>query len=170
MPRRRSAIPCLSVRAMCWAAARCRSSQRKTALRTYLQTAVEINTEQPVLVDKYIGGKELEVDAVCDGTDVFVPGIMEHVEQTGIHSGDSISVYPTFSVSDKVKETILDYTVKLGPGHRHCGPVQHSVHRGRRGECLCHRGQPPLLAHRSLYIQSPPAVPWPISARSSCSA
>ena len=88
----------------------------ESALRTYLQTAVEINTEQPVLVDKYIGGKELEVDAVCDGTDVFVPGIMEHVEKTGIHSGDSISVYPTFSVSDKVKETILDYTVKLGLG------------------------------------------------------
>ncbi len=88
----------------------------ESALRTYLQTAVEINTEQPVLVDKYIGGKELEVDAVCDGTDVFVPGIMEHVEKTGIHSGDSISVYPTFSVSDKVKQTILDYTVKLGLG------------------------------------------------------
>lgn len=69
-----------------------------------------------MLVDKYIGGKELEVDAVCDGTDVFVPGIMEHVEKTGIHSGDSISVYPTFSVSDKVKQTILDYTVKLGLG------------------------------------------------------
>jgi carbamoyl-phosphate synthase large subunit len=59
-------------------------------------------------------GKELEVDAVCDGKDVFVPGIMEHVEHTGIHSGDSISVYPTFSVSQKVKDTILEYTVKLG--------------------------------------------------------
>ncbi len=85
-------------------------------LRRYLQTAVEINTEQPVLVDKYVTGKELEVDAICDGTDVFVPGIMEHVERTGIHSGDSISVYPTFSVSQKAKETILDYTVKLGLG------------------------------------------------------
>jgi len=83
-------------------------------LRHYLQTAVEINVEHPVLVDKYILGKELEIDAVCDGDNVFVPGIMEHVEHTGIHSGDSISVYPTFSVSDKVKETILDYTVRLG--------------------------------------------------------
>ena len=88
----------------------------EAGLRRYLQTAVEINTEQPVLVDKYVTGKELEVDAICDGTDVFVPGIMEHVERTGVHSGDSISVYPTFSVSEKVKETILDYTVKLGLG------------------------------------------------------
>ena len=86
------------------------------ALEKYLKTAVEINTEQPVLVDKYITGKELEVDAVCDGKDVFIPGIMEHVEKTGIHSGDSISVYPTFSVSQKAKGTIIDYTVKLGLG------------------------------------------------------
>ena len=84
------------------------------SLRHYLQTAVEINTEQPVLVDKYIMGKELEVDAICDGKNVFVPGIMEHVERTGVHSGDSISVYPTFSVSQAVKDKILDYTVKLG--------------------------------------------------------
>ena len=88
----------------------------KKALERYLKSAVEINTKQPVLVDKYITGKELEVDAVCDGKDVFVPGIMEHVEKTGIHSGDSISIYPTFSVSDKAKKTILDYTVKLGLG------------------------------------------------------
>ncbi len=84
------------------------------SLRHYLQTAVEINTEQPVLVDKYIMGKELEVDAICDGTDVFIPGIMEHVERTGVHSGDSISIYPTFSVSKAVKDKIIDYTVKLG--------------------------------------------------------
>ena len=86
------------------------------ALRTYLKTAVAINEDQPVLVDKYIAGKELEVDAVCDGTDVFVPGIMEHVERTGVHSGDSISVYPTFSVSQKAKDTILEYTRRLGLG------------------------------------------------------
>ncbi|MDR0828678.1 MAG: carbamoyl-phosphate synthase large subunit [Prevotellaceae bacterium] len=84
------------------------------SLRTYLQTAVEVDVNQPVLVDKYISGKELEVDAICDGKDVFIPGIMEHVERTGIHSGDSISVYPTFSVSQSVKDKILDYTIKLG--------------------------------------------------------
>ena len=86
------------------------------SLRHYLKTAVEVDVDQPVLVDKYISGKEVEVDAVCDGTDVFVPGIMEHVERTGIHSGDSISVYPSFSLSEKSKQTILEYTRKLGLG------------------------------------------------------
>ncbi len=85
-------------------------------LRHYLKTAVEIDEDKPVLVDKYIIGKELEVDAICDGVDVFVPGIMELVERTGIHSGDSISVYPTFSVSQEVKGTILSYAKQLGLG------------------------------------------------------
>ena len=85
-------------------------------LRHYLKTAVEIDQDKPVLVDKYIRGKEVEVDAICDGKQVFVPGIMELVERTGIHSGDSISVYPSYSISDKVKKTILDYTEKLGLG------------------------------------------------------
>ncbi len=88
----------------------------RKSLEKYLKTAVEIDEKQPVLVDKYIMGKELEVDAICDGKDVFVPGIMELVEKTGVHSGDSISVYPTFSVSQKVKDTILNYTKKLGLG------------------------------------------------------
>lgn len=85
-------------------------------LRHYLKTAVEIDADKPVLVDKYIIGKEVEVDAICDGRNVFVPGIMELVERTGIHSGDSISVYPTFSISPKVKGTILQYAKKLGLG------------------------------------------------------
>ena len=85
-------------------------------LRTYLKTAVEIDEDKPVLVDKYIQGKEVEIDAICDGRDVFVPGIMELVERTGVHSGDSISVYPTFSISDKVKGTILQYAKMLGQG------------------------------------------------------
>lgn len=85
-------------------------------LRSYLATAVEISNKQPVLVDKYVSGKELEVDAVCDGKDVFIPGIMEHVERTGVHSGDSISVYPTFSIGEKAQKTIVDYTVRLGLG------------------------------------------------------
>ena len=83
-------------------------------LRHYLQTAVEVNEDSPVLVDRYIMGKELEVDAICDGEQVYIPGIMEHVERTGIHSGDSISVYPTFSVSERAKQRIIDYTVRLG--------------------------------------------------------
>ena len=85
-------------------------------LRHYLKTAVEIDADKPVLVDHYILGKEVEVDAICDGRDVFVPGIMELVERTGVHSGDSISVYPAFSISDRVKGTILDYSKRLGLG------------------------------------------------------
>ncbi len=89
---------------------------KEEALRNYLKTAVEIDEDKAVLVDKYIRGKEVEVDAVCDGKQVFVPGIMELVERTGIHSGDSISVYPSYSISEKVKKTILDYTQRLGLG------------------------------------------------------
>ena len=85
-------------------------------LRTYLRTAVEIDEDKPVLVDKYIEGREVEVDAICDGHNVFVPGIMELVERTGVHSGDSISVYPPFSISDRVKGIILQYAKKLGLG------------------------------------------------------
>jgi len=85
-------------------------------LRHYLRTAVEIDEDKPVLVDHYIQGKEVEVDAICDGHDVFVAGIMELVERTGIHSGDSISVYPAYSISDKVKGKILTYSKQLGLG------------------------------------------------------
>ena len=89
---------------------------KEADLRNYLKTAVEIDEDKPVLVDKYIRGKEVEVDAICDGRSVFVPGIMELVERTGVHSGDSISVYPPYSLSDKVKQTIREYTKKLGLG------------------------------------------------------
>ena len=83
-------------------------------LRHYLKTAVEIDEEKPVLVDKYICGKEIEIDAICDGTDVFIPGIMELVERTGIHSGDSISVYP-------VSYTHLDVYKRQGLRQHHSG-------------------------------------------------
>ena len=82
----------------------------------YLESAVAVDKDRPVLVDKYIAGKEVEIDAVCDGEDVFLPGIMELVERTGVHSGDSISVYPPYSISDTVKGTIREYTKKLGLG------------------------------------------------------
>ena len=85
-------------------------------LRHYLKTAVEVDVDKPVLVDKYISGTECEIDAVCDGKDVFIPGIMEHVERTGVHSGDSISVYPSFNLTQEVKDIIIDYTVRLGLG------------------------------------------------------
>ncbi len=82
----------------------------------YLKTAVEVDKDRPVLVDKYIVGKEVEIDAVCDGENVYLPGIMELVERTGVHSGDSISVYPPFSISPEVKEKIWNYTKNLGTG------------------------------------------------------
>ena len=69
--------------------------------------------DHPILVDKYLQGKEIEVDAVCDGTDILIPGIMEHIERTGVHSGDSISVYPAPTISDTVKETIAEYSRRL---------------------------------------------------------
>ena len=84
------------------------------ALREYMSSSVQVSRERPVLVDQYIMGREMEVDAVCDGKEVFIPGIMEHVEKTGIHSGDSVSVYPPFSASQKVKDTIIDYARRLG--------------------------------------------------------
>ncbi len=89
---------------------------KEESLVRYLRTAVQVAPDKPVLVDKYIRGKEVEVDAVCDGEQVFIPGIMELVERTGVHSGDSISVYPSFSLSDQVKKTIIDYTCRLGLG------------------------------------------------------
>ena len=85
-------------------------------LRKYLKNAVEVDEDKPVLIDKYLMGKEVEVDAVCDGKEVFVPGIMELVERTGVHSGDSTSIYPPFSISQKVRDTIADYTTRLGLG------------------------------------------------------
>ncbi len=83
-------------------------------LRHYLGNAVDMDSERPVLIDKYLKGKEVEVDAICDGEDVFLPGIMELVERTGVHSGDSSSVYPPFSISKAVQDTITDYTKRLG--------------------------------------------------------
>ena len=91
-------------------------------LRVYMATAVkEISHDAPILVDKYIVGKELEIDAICDGEHVYIPGVMEHIERAGIHSGDSISVYPPQSISQKVKDTIIDYGMRIGKGFHFVG-------------------------------------------------
>ncbi|MBZ4646638.1 MAG: carbamoyl phosphate synthase large subunit [Clostridia bacterium] len=82
-------------------------------LKEYMQLAVEISTQHPVLVDKYITGKEVEVDGISDGTNVLIPGIMEHVERAGVHSGDSIAIYPPQTLDETTKNTIIDYTLKL---------------------------------------------------------
>lgn len=85
-----------------------------TDLMTYLENVKEVSVAKPILIDKYIKGKEIELDALCDGTDILIPGIMEHIEKTGVHSGDSISVYPTFSIDQCVKDKIVDITRKIG--------------------------------------------------------
>lgn len=86
-------------------------------LRIYMATAVqEISHDAPILVDKYIVGKEVEIDAICDGENVLIPGIMEHIERAGVHSGDSISVYPAPTISKQIKETIIEYTKRIGKG------------------------------------------------------
>ncbi|MEG0830620.1 MAG: carbamoyl-phosphate synthase (glutamine-hydrolyzing) large subunit [Anaerovoracaceae bacterium] len=82
-------------------------------LERYLKEAVSISTEHPVLIDKYILGMEIEVDAISDGEDVLIPGIMEHIERTGVHSGDSISVYPHFSIPKEVEDLLVDYTKRI---------------------------------------------------------
>jgi carbamoyl-phosphate synthase large subunit len=75
--------------------------------------ASDISTAHPILIDKYITGREMEVDGICDGNEVLIPGIMEHIERAGVHSGDSIAVYPPRNLSRKVKDTIEDYTIRL---------------------------------------------------------
>lgn len=91
-------------------------------LRIYMETAVkEISHDAPILVDKYVLGKELEIDAIADGENVYIPGVMEHIERAGIHSGDSISVYPTQIVSQEAKNTIIDYATRIGKGFHFVG-------------------------------------------------
>lgn len=82
-------------------------------LANYMETAVQVSPQHPILIDKYIIGREIEVDAISDGEVVIIPGIMEHIERAGVHSGDSIAVYPTISIKDKVKEKVIQYTIQL---------------------------------------------------------
>lgn len=82
----------------------------------YMKNAVKINPEHPVLIDRYLTGKEIEIDAICDGETVLIPGIMEHIERAGVHSGDSIAVYPPQSLTQEIKNTLVDYTKKLAKG------------------------------------------------------
>ena len=86
----------------------------ENVLKAKVEEAVAFDNEHPVLVDKYVVGQECEVDAICDGENVFLPGIMEHIERTGVHSGDSMSVYPPYSLSEEVKKVIIDYTTRIG--------------------------------------------------------
>lgn len=99
-------------------------------LMSYMKEAVKASPEHPVLIDRYLVGKECEVDAICDGKDVLIPGIMEHIERAGVHSGDSIAVYPPQTLSPKIVETIIDYTKRLALGLRCYGMmnIQYVIH------------------------------------------
>ena len=98
----------------------------------YMKNAVKINPEHPVLVDRYLVGKEIEVDAISDGENVLVPGIMEHIERAGVHSGDSIAVYPPQNISDEMREKIVDYTIRLAKGLEIIGllNIQYVISKG----------------------------------------
>ncbi|MBI2952963.1 MAG: carbamoyl-phosphate synthase large subunit [Chloroflexi bacterium] len=99
---------------------------------TYVRAATEISSEHPILVDKYLEGKEVEVDAICDGEQVLIPGIMEHIERAGVHSGDSMAVYPGVRLSSQDVETIVDYTTRIGIGLQTKGlmNVQYVIFQG----------------------------------------
>lgn len=94
---------------------------KEEELLHYMEHAVQVNPQHPVLIDRYLIGKEIEVDAISDGEDVFIPGIMEHIERAGVHSGDSIAVYPPQTLAEDIKQKIVEYTVKLARGLRIVG-------------------------------------------------
>ncbi len=103
-------------------------------LAPFVKEAIAINEKHPVLIDKYVVGKECEVDAICDGTDVFIPGIMEHIERAGVHSGDSMSVYPDFSLSAETRNTIVDYSTRIAMAIGIVGPfnIQFVIDRNNK--------------------------------------
>jgi carbamoyl-phosphate synthase large subunit len=106
-----------------------------TELVRYMNLAIELDTKHPVLIDKYLEGKECEVDAVCDGERVFIPGIMQHIERAGVHSGDSMAVYPGVDLTETEIATIVDYTVRIGLGIKIKGlmNIQFDIMRGDHG-------------------------------------
>ena len=118
-------------------------------LRNYLTYAVQASPDRPVLVDRYMQGTEVEVDAVSDGQDVLIPGIMEHIERAGVHSGDSIAVYPPVSLSDEMKNTIVDYTVRMARALAVKGiiNVQYVV---ADGKALCNRSESAFQPYGSI--------------------
>lgn len=105
---------------------------KKEELLLYMEHAVKVNPEHPVLIDRYLIGKELEVDAISDGNDVVIPGIMEHIERAGVHSGDSIAVYPPQNITQDIKDKIMEYTIKLAKGLNIIGllNIQYVVSKG----------------------------------------
>ena len=141
--------------------------QNASELVRYLTVATEVTPERRVLVDHYMEGKECEVDAICDGEQVLIPGIMEHIERAGVHSGDSMAIYPGLNLTEQEVDTLVDYATRIGLAMGRAGADEHPVrHPGRRrlpqsplahgrfGDHRLHyRGEPPGQPHHSLYFQ-----------------
>lgn len=102
-------------------------------IKEYMQIILAQNIENPILIDKYLMGVEIEVDAICDGEDILIPGIMEHIERAGVHSGDSIAVYPAWNVSGELTQQIIDYTRKLALalGTKGLVNIQYVIHANK---------------------------------------
>ena len=142
--------------------------QNASELIRYLTVATEVAPDKRVLIDRYIEGKECEVDAVCDGSQVLIPGIMEHIERAGVHSGDSMAIYPGLNLTEEEVNTLVDYTTRIGLALEVRGPDEYSVrHRGRRhlpqppGRCrirkfyfrLRDRSKPERKPHHTVYLE-----------------
>ena len=118
----------------------------------FMEIINRVKQEHPILVDKYLMGKEIEVDAICDGEDILIPGIMEHLERAGVHSGDSISVYPAQTLDKKTVQKIIEYSEKLAKALNVIGMIniQYVLYNN---ELICNRGKPPVKPHSTLYQQ-----------------
>ena len=112
----------------------------ETDVENYVTEINKIAQEHPILVDKYMMGKELEVDAICDGKDILIPGIMEHLERAGVHSGDSISVYPTQTIEQRHIDKIIEYTKKISRELNIIRNGKYSIYNLPR-RCLHNRGK-----------------------------
>ena len=141
--------------------------QNASELVRYLTVATEVTPERHVLVDHYMEGKECEVDAICDGEQVLIPGIMEHIERAGVHSGDSMAIYPGLNLTEQEVDTLVDYATRIGlaMGVRGLMNIQFVIQGGgayrsphapggRLGnQRLHHRGKPPGQPHYSFHFQ-----------------
>lgn len=134
----------------------------------YMELILSGSVENPVLIDKYMPGCELEVDVISDGENVLIPGIMEHVERAGVHSGDSIAVYPPFNLTDRMQKTVVDSSTKLALalGTRGLVNIQYLIYRGDLYVIEVN----PRASRTVPYISKVTACRWSISHRASCSA
>ena len=133
--------------------------------KRYMQRILSGGIENPVLVDKYMPGTELEVDVISDGEDVLIPGVMEHIERAGVHSGDSIAVYPPYNLNDRMLENIVDSSDPAGAGAWHEGTGKHPVPDLSAASCTSSRSIPARRARSPTFPRCPACQWWIIAAR-----